>query len=582
MFKIKKIAVRIAFWYILLVLFLFGAVLSLIVYNYSNSILKEKQNVSNQKLDIIASELKDSISWFHDIQASLIADSEITNILIKNYNQTDLSSSSTQLINDKLYNLRSEHRFIDSIYLLDINGDIIGSASDSITASRVQEFPWFHKFVEAKSYGSFPAFENSADAVTVNYYGAYYLQPQYNYVAYIALRVNKNRMFYNFEHLSSDFFDNIIVFNEDQNIYNSNPEFAISKLADFEGLTNINLYDTDYMVFANEVYANPTWKIFALANQKTFSQEVSTLTLFIFFFFAAIIIIIAISSFVIAKSITKPLLNVNKAMGDVEKGIFPPPISSHTADETNELILKFNRMVENLKLLQENISKEQTERREIEVAMVKSQLELLQSQINPHFIHNTLNTLNYMAITGGNQELSETISSFNSLLRASISSSTDFITLQEEMGYIKDYMNIQYRRYSFDQILYEPTIAADVKDALVPRLIMQPLVENALFHGLLPLTSCIGYIKILCFKQNNFLHVYIVDNGIGIPPDKLNQIVSGELPNARGYNHIGIRNVKERLMLIYHDQYQFHISSIENGGTTIYFSIPYVDEEMET
>jgi len=582
MFKIKKIAVRIAFWYILLVLFLFGAVLSLIVYNYSNSILKEKQNVSNQKLDIIASELEDSISWFHDIQTSLITDSEIINIIIKNDSETDLSNNATSLINEKLEILRAERRFIDSIYILDVNGNIIGSASDSITASQTQEFPWFSTFVETKSYGSFPAFENHVDSTTVNYYGVYYLQPQYDYGAYIVIRVNKNRMFYNFEHLSSDFFDNIIVFNENQNIYNSNPEFTASTLDDYENVTDIRLNNTDYMVFENEVFANPTWRVFAIANQKAFSQEVSTLTLFIFLCFAAIVIVIAISSFVIAKSITKPLLNVNKAMGDVEKGFFPPPILSNTVDETNELILRFNRMVKSLRLLQENISKEQIEKREIEVAMIKSQLELLQSQINPHFIHNTLNTLNYMAITGGNQELSETISSFNSLLRASISSSTDFITLQEEMGYIKDYMNIQYRRYSFDQILYEPTIDNDVRAALVPRLIMQPLVENALFHGLLPLTKRIGYIKILCFKQEGFLHVYIVDNGIGIPSDKLNLIVKGELANARGYNHIGIHNVKERLTLIYHKQCQFHISSIENGGTTIYFSIPYIDEEMET
>jgi len=580
MFKIKRIATRLAFWYILLVLLVFGGVITLIVYNYSNYILKEKRNVSNQKISILTNELENSFNCFQDIQSRLISDWEISQIISQNSDSAVLSKTEQALIDDKLKELRSEQRGVDAIYILDDRGNIIGSATDSITASQKQDFPGLLEFILSKSYGSFPVCENSQDSSTVNYYGAYYLRPQYSYGAYIAIRINKNRMFYNFEHLSGGFFENIIVLNQGEKIYASNPDLSSPKSKDLKN-SLVQLGQTSYMVFQDAPINYPSWEVFALANQQNFSQEVRKLTCIIISFFALTILFISFASFSIAKSITHPLVSVNVAMSQLEKGEFPSPVPSRTKDEIHHLIMGFNRMVKSLKQLTENIRQEQNEKREIEVAMVKSQLELLQSQINPHFIHNTLNTLNYMATTAGNSELSETIVSFNSLLRASISSNHEFIPLIEEMRYIKDYMNIQYRRYSFNSIAYEPSIAPNVEFALVPRLILQPLVENALFHGLLPLTDRLGYIKILVFLQEEQLHIYIVDNGIGIPGETLDLIIRGELPNHKGYSHIGIHNVKERLELIYQDQCQFCISSTEGSGTTIYFSIPYTSEDQE-
>lgn len=580
MFKIKKIAIRFAFWYILLVLLVFGGVITLIVYNYSNYILKEKKNVSNQKLNIITSELEDSVTWFQDIQSQLIADKNINQIIANQSHGAALSSQTRKIVDERLEDLRSQQRVVESIYILDDRGNIIGSATDSITASKKQDFPGLPDFIASKSYGSFPTCENPLSASTVNYYGAYYIRPQYRYGAYLAIQINKNRMFYNFKHLADGFFENIIVLNQEQCIYTSNPDLPIPKYSTLQSPL-IELDQTSYMVFENAPRTSPTWKVFALANQQHFSQEVRKLTHIIVIFFVLTIVFIAFASFTIAKSITHPLLHVNAAMGQLEKGEFPAPVFSHTEDEINHLIMGFNRMLKSLNLLTENVRQEQREKRKIEVAMVKSQLELLQSQINPHFIHNTLNTLNYMALTAGNHELSATIVSFNSLLRASISSNHEFITLMEEIGYIKDYMNIQYRRYSCDQITYKFSVAPDVELALVPRLILQPLVENALFHGLLPLADRIGQIKILAFQQHRQLHIYIVDNGIGIPSEKLDLILRGELNNHKGYNHIGIHNIKERLQLFYQEECRFCITSTEGSGTTIYFSIPYTEELKE-
>lgn len=576
--KIKKISVRIAFWYILLVMIVFGGVFALIAYNYSNYILNEKKKVSGQKLDIITLELDSVVDRFRNIQSQLISDNIVNQIISNKGKDELLSDVDRSIINNCLENVRTNERGIDAVYILDQDGKILGNATDSITASQGQDFPGLTEFIDSKSYSSFPSAENDENSSTVTYYGAYYLPPQYQYGAYVAIRMSKNRMFYDFKNLADSAFDNVIVYNEKDNrsIYASNTILPLPESFDQAAASRMDLAGVNYMVFENKESHYPDWRILALQNQKDFVSEIRRLTLYLIAFFAATIIFIAFASFKMAKSITRPLLSVNEAMKQLETGEFPAPLPSYTEDETHQLISGFNHMIDSIRQLTDNIRLEQKEKRKIEVAMVKSQLELLQSQINPHFIHNTLNTMNYMALSAGNQELSETIVSFNSLLRASISSKTEYTTVLEEVSYIKDYMNIQQKRYSSNGIFLENTISPEVELALVPRLIMQPLVENALFHGLLPLAGRGGYIKILCMQEEDMLHVYVVDNGIGIPQEKLELIEQGNLPNPKGYNHIGINNVKERLLLLYQNRCHFYITSAENSGTTIYFSIPCV------
>ena len=113
------------------------------------------------------------------------------------------------------------------------------------------------------------------------------------------------------------------------------------------------------------------------------------------------------------------------------------------------------------------------------------------------------------------------------------------------------------------------------RDALLPRLVLQPLVENALYHGILPIEDRLGVIQVQCTRVGDQLCVSVTDNGAGITDEILSRIKEGQTLSPGGYNHIGIQNVKERLQLMYHQECAFKILSQVGSGTTIFFSVPY-------
>ena len=160
------------------------------------------------------------------------------------------------------------------------------------------------------------------------------------------------------------------------------------------------------------------------------------------------------------------------------------------------------------------------------------------------------------------------------LLRMSISTESDFCTVESEIACIKHYLRIQRSRYADRPLQCNYSVDEAVKDALLPRLVLQPLVENALYHGILPLEDQLGVIQVQCTAVEDQLCVSVTDNGTGISPEILERIKQGQTLSNHGYNHIGIKNVKERLQLMYHQECEFKIISEMGSGTTIFFRVP--------
>jgi two-component system, sensor histidine kinase YesM len=242
------------------------------------------------------------------------------------------------------------------------------------------------------------------------------------------------------------------------------------------------------------------------------------------------------------------------------------------------LVDGFNRMVVNLKALFKKIYDEEENKKKAEIKALEFQLELLQSQINPHFIYNTLNTFSFFALKNGDEKLRELIQAFNSLLRASISVESSFVTIAKELDLTDKYLQIQESRYgNIFQIQY--IVPEELLQYKIPKLILQPLVENAIFHGIAPKGSN-GTIRIEFIQEDECIRVKIVDDGVGIDEKEIPQILNGRRKQeAKGFNNIGIVNIKERLKLYFGEQYDMKISSSLGFGTTIEFSIPLIGLE---
>ncbi|AGA59394.1 MAG: sensor histidine kinase [Thermobacillus sp.] len=267
---------------------------------------------------------------------------------------------------------------------------------------------------------------------------------------------------------------------------------------------------------------------------------------------------------------SRPILRLYQAMNTVSSGNLLVSVDIRTGDELERLGQGFNRMVRELRVhLEESIRHEQ-EKRELE-------LHLLLSQLNPHFVYNTLNAVIYMARRGRNDDIVQMVGSFIRLLQdaARTGSEHALVTLREEIALLKDYVAIQAYRYT-DLFEVEWQLDERAMDGLVPRHLLQPLVENAIFHGICPDEDGHGTIRIsaVC-ADDHTLVIRVEDDGVGIEAERLAEVL--ERPPARsgsGMRHIGLANTRQRLRHLYGGRAELRIDSVPGQGTAVIVELP--------
>lgn len=260
--------------------------------------------------------------------------------------------------------------------------------------------------------------------------------------------------------------------------------------------------------------------------------------------------------------LSRPLEELVQAMDQVGSGDFSARVRSQTDDEMETLREHFNTMVSRMDELMEQVVHERTQKKQAE-------LNALQYQIRPHFMYNTLNSIRFAATLQRNQKLAELLGAFIALLEASIQRQGAFIPLREEIKLVQDYMSLKAFRY-FDCFETVYDIAPETEDCYVPCLLLQPMVENAVFHGV-DTQKNDNRIVITAWLENDILCVSIQDNGEGMP-EKISEETSAS--DRRRLTGIGLKNVRQRLQLYYGDLAEFTISSTPGQGTTVLFRLP--------
>lgn len=271
--------------------------------------------------------------------------------------------------------------------------------------------------------------------------------------------------------------------------------------------------------------------------------------------------------------LTRPVKILVQAMQDVGEGGLETRVEIHTNDEFEILGHALNRMVRHLNTYLEASLETQKQLMEMEY-------ELLVAQINPHFIYNTLNSAVYLAKKGRNEEVVKITQALIELLQDGIrlSGNKNMSTIKNELNIIRNYIWIQNYRY-MNQFTLVEHCPEKLLLTQVPSSIIQPIVENALFHGIVP-TGEPGTIT-LSFSEEKvenemMLHICIEDDGIGASQEKLDEICAGKVQPAEGpHKHIGIPNVMKRLELLYPGNYKLYFWSREGEGTKTHIYVPY-------
>ncbi|MFA9377042.1 MAG: cache domain-containing protein [Lachnotalea sp.] len=284
-----------------------------------------------------------------------------------------------------------------------------------------------------------------------------------------------------------------------------------------------------------------------------------------------LIIVSGIIAVILSGEITKPLKELANSMKAVQEGHFEhAEIRILDKNEIGVLSNTFNIMTRKIKeLMEQNILEQRLKR--------KSELKVLQSQINPHFLYNTLDSIIWMSESGKNQEVVVMTSSLAKLLRQSISNENEIVTIESEIGYTKSYLTIQKMRYK-DKLEFEIDVDENVLKESIVKLVLQPLVENAIYHGI-KYKEKKGCIRITGYKEQNDIIISIEDNGKGMEEDVLKHIFDKK-ENSKS-SGVGVNNVNNRLKLYYGSGYGLMYESQIDVGTIVKVRIPVSSGEDE-
>lgn len=317
------------------------------------------------------------------------------------------------------------------------------------------------------------------------------------------------------------------------------------------------------------------WKIIGVFSKDEIMMNRNSMVYILLGFVLVIFTGIVIATVETSRTITDPILKLSEAMKAAESGNLKVRFDVRYADEVNNLGNNFNHLLDRVEELIDMVYAEQKNKQ-------TAQLKALQEQIKPHFLYNTLDTISWMAREYEAADIVRLVDALTNLFRIGLSQGKDYISIKEEIGYVSNYLYIQKIRYS-SKLNYQIIDDERIKDVEVPKLILQPLVENAIYHGI-KAKRTEGHIiivtEILDAKNIRFT---VEDDGSGMTQDKVNELNErlNQPSVLQASQSFGLFYVKERLRLRYGDRFEVKVVSALDIGTKVSIVIPFEEGQYE-
>ncbi|MCT4687221.1 sensor histidine kinase [Vallitalea sp.] len=323
-------------------------------------------------------------------------------------------------------------------------------------------------------------------------------------------------------------------------------------------------YDKDNIV-VSDTSLKSNWKLIGIVPKYSYRKEIEQFNRIFLYFSIIAILTIIIFSIIISKSIESPINNLIDAMKEVQKGNLNVNIIKKQKNEIGILANHFEEMIDELKYFIDKVYKQEIINREAEI-------KALHAQLNPHFLYNTLDTIYWMLIIKEEEEIGDLVVALANILRYSISRGEEFVTIKEDIEQLKNYLYIQKTRFE-DKLIVNIDVSSDIDNCMIPKLLLQPLVENSINHGFKKMKFN-GSIHIKGYINNNEIIFEVIDNGIGMLHEKIKDIFNGNLKVDSKHTGLGLKAVDERIKIIYGCQYGLNISSVPNEYTHVKVTLP--------
>ncbi|QRG66582.1 cache domain-containing sensor histidine kinase [Brevibacillus choshinensis] len=338
-----------------------------------------------------------------------------------------------------------------------------------------------------------------------------------------------------------------------------------------QGEKTVRLQGQRYLLIDNQS-AETGLLVISIIPVDSLLKDSNTLRDFTIFIAAIFLVVAGGLATYFAYSLSKPLVVLKEKMLQVEQGNFHERVPVVSEDEIGKLSEQFNHMVEEINRLVNEVYAISLREREAELAA-------LQSQIHPHFIYNTLEAINMMAIRAGNFDVSDMVSSLGKLMRYTVERGDGFVTLAEELTSLASYVRIQQTRLE-DRIQVEMEVDENLRDARIPKLLLQPLVENAIYHGIERLEHG-GTIWLTVMRDDQDMRISVRDDGKGMSEQELARLRTVvRLPFHQNEATCGqrtgtaLRNIHQRITLLYGEPYSLQIDSRAGQGSSFTLKIP--------
>jgi two-component system sensor histidine kinase YesM len=306
------------------------------------------------------------------------------------------------------------------------------------------------------------------------------------------------------------------------------------------------------------------WYIISMASADEVEAELNYITNLTVYMTIIVLILIILLTLYLSSSLSKPIQKLQELTHRASENDLSVKIEISGDDEIAELGQSFNKMIRRInKLMEQNVREQKLLR--------KLEMESLDNQIKPHFIYNTLDLIIGLLENKDFDRATHMVEALGKFFRLSLSHGKEMVLIRNEIKHVKNYLFIQQFRHGEEYEYIIDIEDPEIMDKHIPKLILQPIVENSIYHGLLPADKN-GLIIIKGLRENKNIYFKIVDNGVGIAPEKveeINKILKGELKIDDQQKYFGLRNVNQRLKLMYGGSSGLQVESIENEKTMV-------------
>ncbi len=527
---------------------------------------------SSQVLMMSSNSIEEELERIEEVSFNIAVDPQIQSALLEL--QGDVTGYDIyrleQKLEEELANYVGSEKYIHSIYLYDSSGRefLAGSSSKPLGEKEKRIAIYNADRYEGKNF--WMEIDGVDEFLTSVRLLRSYENLNFERIGKLLIRVNLDKIVTGLPLTHGAVGGNIIISNSSQVFYSQKGTHDladydfISKKGQGYGIEKIN----GERYFVNHIATNfedwTYWNIipFNAMFSKITAVKYSMVLLFTFLF----ILLISIG-FGFLKRITNPIEELASTMQEVQKGNFLAvqslKVEEMPEDEVGTLYRNFKTMVQRIdELIKENFSKQ--------LLVKETEFKALQAQINPHFLYNTLESVNWLAKTNNQQQISSMVEALGHLMRNSINFNEDIITVEKELAIVRSYLTIQNYRFG-DRLDFQMDISASVLNCRIPKLTLQPLLENSFQHAVEPSLE-VSTINITAVKMEEYLYIRVEDNGPGIDPNTLLYIKKGIIkPKGTG---IGLNNIDQRIKLGFGEQYGLKIENLDGKGTAVTVILP--------